>query len=572
MNDQSATQVNSIRLDGPGSLLTKGEPQTLSERKRDEGKPAALKGNVTKRPWGAIGWLEAEWLEASGRESERPVRESDGVHCPRGTKNRRTGVRAFIVAMKRSNVRRAKGRRKVDCVKDALMQANRTDLDQSGRGAVPERALQVREADPAVRARWAWVEASAWTDRMLTALEQGVQGGVWFTLIDKVHSGKNLQSAWSKVASNKGSAGVDRVTVEMYGKDVEANLRNLSEKLRRQTYQPKAIRRVYIPKAGSSQMRPLGIPTVGDRVVQTALRSVLEPIFEKEFARHSYGFRPGRGCKDALRRVDELLGQGYQYVVDADLKSYFDTIPHGPLMERVRERVADGRVLKLIEQFLTQGVMEGLSQWTPDAGAPQGAVISPLLSNIYLNPLDHEMEQRGWAMVRYADDFVILCQSEQEAREALEQVRQWTAQAGLTLHPQKTRIVDAGQEGFDFLGYHFNRGRKWPRKKSVQKLRETIRSHTRRTSGISMPRIIDQVNRTLRGWFGYFKHSHRTTFPSVDGWVRMRLRSILRKRHGKRGRGRGSDHQRWPNRYFAELGLFSLTQAHALACQSAARR
>lgn len=404
---------------------------------------------------------------------------------------------------------------------------------------------------------------------MLTALEDGVKGGVWFSLIDKVCSERNLSASWSKVAANKGSAGVDHVTVETYERHAEANLRELSADLRQDRYRPQAIRRVYIPKPGSDQKRPLGIPTVRDRVVQTALLHVLEPIFEKEFATHSYGFRPGRGCKDALRRVDELLRNGYRYVVDADLKSYFDTIPHEKLMGRVRERVADGRVLKLVEAFLTQGVMEGLDQWTPSSGAPQGAVVSPLLSNIYLNPLDHSMEQSAVEMVRYADDFVILCRSEPEARAALEQVRQWTAQAGLTLHPDKTRIVDARREGFDFLGYRFERGHKRPRDKSERKLKDTIRAKTRRTSGRSLACVTNDINRTLRGWFEYFKHSHRTTFRRLDGWVRMRLRSILRKRQGKRGRGRGSDHQRWPNRYFAAMGLYSLQTAHRLACQSA---
>jgi RNA-directed DNA polymerase len=446
---------------------------------------------------------------------------------------------------------------------------------QTKAAAVPDRdkqAAEIRSRAAGEASAWAWVEATVWTERMLTALENGVKGNVWFSLIDKVCSERNLWSSWAKVAANAGSAGVDHVTVQMYEQNVELNLTGLSEKLRREEYQPSAIRRVHIPKPGSSQTRPLGIPTVQDRVVQTALRHVLEPIFEKEFARHSYGFRPGRGCKDALRRVDELLKAGYTYVVDADLKSYFDTIPHGPLMERVRERVADGRALKLVEAFLTQGVMEGLSQWTPASGAPQGAVVSPLLSNIYLNPLDHLMEQSGWEMVRYADDFVILCQSEPQAREALERVRQWTAQAGLTLHPEKTRIVDARTEGFDFLGYHFEGGKKWPRKKSEQKLKDTIRIKTRRTSGRSLPCVIEDVNRTLRGWFEYFKHSVPTTFNCLDGWIRMRLRSILRKRQHKRGRGRGSDHRRWPNRYFAEMGLYSLVAAHRLACQSANKR
>jgi RNA-directed DNA polymerase len=308
---------------------------------------------------------------------------------------------------------------------------------------------------------------------------------------------------------------------------------------------------------------------VQDRVVQGALRHVLEPIFEKHFAEHSYGFRPGKGCKDALRRVQGLLDGGYRYVVDADLKSYFDTIPHQQLLERVSRKVADGRVLKLIEAFLTQGVMDGLERWTVSSGAPQGAVLSPLLSNIYLDPLDHEMARQGFQMVRYADDFVILCQSREEAERALTEVQRWTTQAGLTLHPDKTRIVDERQEGFDFLGYHFGHGRRKPRAKSLKKFKDTIRAKTGRLNGFSLERIIDRVNRTSRGWFAYFKHSRRDTFANLDRWIRTRLRSILRRRHGRRGHGGGNDHLRWPNAYFAKHGLYSLLQAHWAACQSA---
>jgi RNA-directed DNA polymerase len=258
-------------------------------------------------------------------------------------------------------------------------------------------------------------------------------------------------------------------------------------------------------------------------------------------------------------------------VVDADLKSYFDTIPQEPLLERVAEKIADGRMLALVKAFLEQGIMEGMKTWTPTGGTPQGAVISPLLSNIYLDPLDQQMARQGIEMVRYADDFVILCRSEAEAREALERVQQWTTQAGLTLHPVKTRIVDATQPGgFDFLGYHFERGYKWPRDKSLKKFKDTIRAKTRRTHGHSLNHMIEDTNRTLRGWFGYFKHSHRSTFPKLDRWIRMRLRSILRLRQDQRGRGRGPDHQRWPNTYFTKQGLFSLSAAHALARQSLA--
>jgi RNA-directed DNA polymerase len=298
---------------------------------------------------------------------------------------------------------------------------------------------------------------------------------------------------------------------------------------------------------------------------------VSEPIFEREFAEHSYGFRPHRGCKDALRRVEELLKAGYTSIVDADLKSYFDTIPHDRLLALVAQQVSDGRILALIEGYLKQGVLDGLREWTPAMGSPQGAVVSPLLSNIYLNPLDHLMAQHGFEMVRYADDFVILCRSPEEAARALETVQQWTAGAGLTLHPAKTRIVNAKEDGFDFLGYRFEGGTRRPRAKSLDKFKDTIRAKTKRTSGESLRQIIDDLNRTLRGWFEYFKHSHHWTFPRLDGWIRMRLRSILRKRLGKRGCGRGSDHHRWPNAFVADQGLFSLRAAHALACQSLKR-
>ena len=424
------------------------------------------------------------------------------------------------------------------------------------------------QPDGEVRSRWRWTEATVWTDRMLTALEAGVQGGKWARLIDKVFAEANLLSAYIQVAGNRGAAGVDHVTIDEFSQHRDKNLGRIAQALQKRTYVPHAVRRVWIPKPGGEEKRPLGIPTVRDRVVQTALRNVLEPIFEREFAEHSYGFRPGLSCKDALRRVVELRKSGYGYVVDADLKGYFDSIPHDKLMARVREKVSDGRVLRLIEQFLKQGIMDGLKQWTPESGSPQGAVISPLLSNVYLNPLDHLMAKRGFQMVRYADDFVILCRTREEAEAALALVQAWTSEAGLTLHPEKTRIVDAETEGFDFLGYHFRAQYRWPRKKSLKKLRTTIRAKTKRAHGHSLAYIIEDVNATLRGWFEYFKQSHSNTFEPIDGWVRMRLRSILRKRCGRKGRGRGRDHQRWRNSYFAEHGLYSLATAHGLVRQS----
>jgi RNA-directed DNA polymerase len=407
---------------------------------------------------------------------------------------------------------------------------------------------------------------------MLTALEEGVKGGKWFRLIDKVYAMPNMRKGFARVKANSNAAGVDHVTVEEFERHLEANLEKLAQSLRDGTYRPQAIRRAWIPKLGSKEMRPLGIPTVRDRVVQAALRAVLEPIFERDFAAQSYGFRPKRGCKDALRRVNTLLEQGYNWVVDADLKSYFDTIPHSTLMDRVREKVADGKVLRLLEAFLHARVMETAKGWTPEGGTPQGAVVSPLLSNIYLDSLDHLMAEKGIEMVRYADDFVVLCRSEVAAQEALAVVRAWTIAVGLTLHPVKTRIVDATQDGgFDFLGYHFESGQRWPRKKSLDKFEDTIRARTRRHNGQSLQAILTDLNRTLRGWFEYFKHSHRFTFTALDKWVRMRLRSLLRFRQGRKGRGRGSDHQRWPNAFFAKQGLFSLAEAHTLACQSSRR-
>ena len=442
------------------------------------------------------------------------------------------------------------------------------DTPREPPSAVPVTAIQGGD----VRTRWAWTEPAVWTERMLTALEMGVKGGVWFSLIDKVFAERNLRVAATKVAANHGAPGIDHVTVETFLDDLDTNVAKLTAAGRGGSYEPQAIRRVYIPKPGSHEPRPLGIPTVRDRVVQAAVRHVMEPIFEREFATHSYGFRPGRGCKDALRRVDDLLKQGYVYAVDADLKSYFDTIPHDRLMERLRERIADQRLLGLIESFLKAGILDGLHEWEPEAGAPQGAVLSPLLSNIYLNPLDHQLAAQGFQMVRYADDFVILCRSQAEAEQALALVRQWCEAEGLTLHPTKTQIVDVRVKGFDFLGYHFQttrRGRltRWPRKKSRQKLQDAIRRKTKRTNGHSLACIIATVNRTLLGWFGYFKHSGRPTFVGVDGWVRMRLRSLLRKRAGRQGRGRGRDHQRWPNAFFAQQGYFSLETAFATACQ-----
>jgi len=425
------------------------------------------------------------------------------------------------------------------------------------------KAKQGREVAP----QWGWTEAAVWSERMLATLERGILGGKWYSLMDKVWKMANLQRAVERVAQGKSTKKADGRKCRRYAEQSAQRLPPLQAQLQNGQYQPKPVQRIWIPKLGSKEMRPLGIPGVENRVVEMAIRNVIEPIFEHDFAEHSYGFRPGRGAKDALRRVDQLLKQGNVWVVDADLKGYFDSIPQDKLMKAVSERLADGALLELIGRFLKQGVMETGKGWSPtETGTPQGAVLSPLLANIYLNGLDHLMAQQGWEMVRYADDFVILCQSQEQAEQALAQVRQWVDRAGLVLHPSKTRLVDASQAGgFDFLGYHFERGMKWPRQKSLEKFKEALRQKTRRLRPDSMRTIVEDVNRTTRGWMGYFKHSIANVFPSLDGWVRRRLRTIQRKRHKGKGRARGRDHQRWPNAYFAELGLISMALLRAQA-------
>jgi RNA-directed DNA polymerase len=437
---------------------------------------------------------------------------------------------------------------------------------------VRSKAKQAGETGPV---KWDWVERSVWTERMLDALERGVKGNVWFSLFDKVCRPAALRAAWCGVKANGGSAGSDHQSIEDFERDLETNLSRLEEELRRGIYCPRPIRRVYIDKPGSKDKRPLGIPCVRDRVVQGALRLVMEPIFEREFSPVSFGFRPGLGCKDALREVDRLLKSGFIHVVDADIKAYFDSIPHDLLMKEVRKYIADGRVLKLLESFLKADILDAMSRWTPEGGTPQGAVISPLLANLYLHSVDLAMTEAGYRMIRYADDFVVLCRDQGEAQAALALVNGLIEQKGLFLHPDKTKIVDLSESGeaFDFLGYRFYRYTRWPRKKSITKLRDAIRDKTGRSNGHSLEAIILDVNRTLVGWFEYFKHAGKQTFPPIDGWVRRRLRGILRKRL-KRKRGgisRGYDHIKWPNKFFHVRGLFNLENAYRTSFQSSSR-
>ena len=417
---------------------------------------------------------------------------------------------------------------------------------------------------------WTWVEATVWNERMLAALGNGVRGGKWFSLIDKVYRPQTLKAAWHKVKGNAGAAGVDGQSVKQFGWRAESYLAELEQTLKAEEYQPEPIKRVEIPKAGGKK-RPLGIPAVKDRIVQTALKLVIEPIFEREFEESSYGFRPQRSAKDALREVDELIRQGYTHVVDADLESFFDTIPHAALMRQIEERISDGRVLELIGLFLSQDIIHGMKRWTPTGGTPQGAVVSPLLANIYLHPLDRQMKQQGYRMVRYADDFVVLCRTAQRAQAVLEEVKSWVEQNGLRLNADKTHVGDCRQagQGFEFLGYRFEAGQRWVRPKSFKALRERIRVKTQRTRGDSLAKIIEDLNPMLRGWFNYFKQAHPLVHELMDGFIRRRLRALLRKQEKRPGRGRClDDHLRWSNAFFATQGLFTMITARELASQS----
>ena len=430
---------------------------------------------------------------------------------------------------------------------------------------VPARAKQAET----IRTEWDWVDRTIWTERMLAALGNGVRGNKWFSLIDKVYRPATLQAAWEQVKSNRGAAGIDGQSIEAFAANAGRYLDELAKDLEEGKYQPQAVRRVEIPKAGG-KTRPLGIPTVKDRIVQTAVKRVIEPIFEKEFLPMSYGFRPGRSCKDALREVDGYLRGGYTHVVDADLKGYFDSIPHPLLKERIEERISDGRLLELLAGWLRQDIVKGLERWKPAGGTPQGAVISPLLANLYLHPLDERMTKLGYRMVRYADDFVILCPSAEQANAALEEIKAWVEANGLTLHPDKTHVGDCRIEGqgFEFLGYRFEAGKRWVRKKSLQGFKDKIREKTYRSRGDSLATVLGDLTPMIRGWYGYFKHADRREFPTLDGFIRRRLRALLRKQEKRPGFGKCyADHNRWPNAYFAALGLFTMTEARMLASQ-----
>ena len=395
-----------------------------------------------------------------------------------------------------------------------------------------------------------------WTPAMVAALAPlRARGRKWYSLYDKVHATEVLRWSWGQVAANRGAAGVDGQSVAAFRAQAELYLAELQRLLAQRRYPPLPARRHWLPKPGKKGRRPLGIPAVRDRVVQAAVVNVLEPIFEAKFRDCSYGFRPGRSPRQALDRVSLALAQGQTWVVDADIRGCFDTIPHAPVIAEVAREVADGTLLDLLTAFLKAGVLEGQDFQPTEIGTPQGAVLSPLLANIYLHRLDDALTAQGYTLVRYADDFVVLCHSQAEAEAALAAVRQALADLGLTLSEEKTRLVDAQTDAFTFLGYTFHGSWRFPSDQALRRLRAKLKSITRRQQPRGVQAVVAAVTPVLRGWGQYFRHGHcRSRFARLDAWVRMRLRSFLWKR-----KARGRAHQLWPNAFWARLGLFSLT-------------
>lgn len=364
-----------------------------------------------------------------------------------------------------------------------------------------------------------------------------------------------MDDAFKAVKRNRGAAGIDKVSIDLYDKHACTNLELLMRDLKNRSYQPKPLKRVHIPK-GKGKTRPLGIPTVQCRIAQEVVRRLINPIFERKFHDNSFGFRPGRNCHQAVYKVKEYLKQGFNYVVDADIKGFFDNIPHELIMAEVASEIADGTILGLIERFLKSGVMEEGQLRPTTKGTPQGGVISPLLANIVLNPLDHELERAGYKFVRYADDFIILCKTEQQAIAALNFAKNiLEEQMGLELSPEKTKIVQA-KDGFDFLGFHLTHRGITIREKSVEKFKEAVRNATIRSRNLDSV-AIEKLNRVIRGTVNYFAFPITTTikqFSKLDGWIRSRVRSMKLKCI------RRTNNWKIKGKYLARRGLLSCTQ------------
>lgn len=380
-----------------------------------------------------------------------------------------------------------------------------------------------------------------------------------YSLYDKVYALTNLERAWEKVRSKRGTGGIDRQTIASFGRNKEQELRELHRLLREKRYQPHALRRVYIPKA-NGESRPLGIPTIRDRVVQQALLNILEPIFEPLFHEHSYGFRPQRDAHQAIAHVRKAVSEGKEWIVDVDIRKYFDTVNHELLLDTVNEEISDGSVLRLLRMFLESGVMENGVRMATEEGTPQGGVISPLLANIYLNRFDWEMAKAGYDVVRYADDFVVLCANQQEAQRAYEEVRSIIGgKLRLQLHPEKTRIIHHKEGTFDFVGFLVHRRYLWPRIKSLEKFKERMKVLTRRQQPKNVQEVIRDLNYALRGFGNYFRVADvKGLFEDLDGWIRMRLRCFMEKKKAVK-----HQNYRISNALLASWGLVSLSALRA---------
>ena len=371
------------------------------------------------------------------------------------------------------------------------------------------------------------------------------------SLVDKVYKKKNLELAWKRVRQNRGSGGVDGESLKEFEEDLVENLGKLQDELRTNTYEPQPVLRRLIPKAGQpGKHRKLGIPTIYDRVCQQALHNRLEPIFEPVFDDANFGYRRGRSTKDALRKVWREIESGREWIVDADLRDFFGSADHEKVIALVSQRVADGRVLRLIETFLTAGCIAEGKRLPTEQGVPQGGVVSPILSNILLTPFDREMRRKGYSITRYADDWVATCETKAEARAVLSTARKILRELGVTLHPGKTRIVHV-RHGFEFLGFKIKRGERplrlssskirsgarrgtlyaYPRAKSTQHFKDQIRSRTRRKAPVSTRELIQQINSVIRGWGNYYCKAHvRKLFNRLDRWIVRRIWSHRYKR------------------------------------------
>lgn len=375
----------------------------------------------------------------------------------------------------------------------------------------------------------------------------------YYSLIDKVYEMNNLHEAWLSVKKNQGSGGVDGVSIGMFEKNVSLNLRELQRLLQQGRYKPDPVRRHYIEK-DNGKLRPLGIPTIRDRVCQQAVRQIIEPIFEQDFYYYSFGFRAGYSAHQAIQTIRRAKRSGYEYVVDLDIVSFFDEIPHEGLMEKVRERITDGKVLTLIRGWLTSGVMEDDQFHETKIGSPQGGVISPLLANIYLNSFDWGMKEKGFAVVRYADDAVILCKTKEEAEAAYQEAKGiLEEELQLRMHPEKTKVVHF-DEGFRFLGFDYWKEYILLPEAKVNQFKDKIRKVTRRQQGKNLGEMLKRLNEVVRGFGNYFGIGNvKTKFVQLDKWMRMRVRAFMR------GKKSTVSNQLIPNKVLESAGMVFLT-------------